>query len=228
MAVIAILTEQSDFTGEFPITDHAVGVWRLNEAAVAEDETVSFPDASAYGRDLVLVGTDYALTKGVLGNAIRLNASTGSCYLKAINDGTFFSPLYGRLVFGGSFRFPSIPEGVVPLLATQKADTLPLFRLDLNGGKVNVMLNAASGATCFSSQENLQLQPDTWYFIAVTVDTVENTVQTVIGCYTDGTWYTSPLRTFATAVNTASEADLLIGAFDYTHPRRPFRVRWGS
>ncbi len=217
MAVIAILTEQSDFTGEFPVTDHAVGVWRLNEAAVAEDESVSFLDAGAYGRDLVLVGTDYVLTEGVLGNAVQLNASTGGTYLKAINDGTFFSPLYGRLVFGGSFRFPSIPEGVVPLLATQKADTMPLFRLELNGGKVNVMLNGTSGATCFSAQENLQLQPDTWYFIAVTIDTVLNTVQNVIGCYTDGTWYTSPARTFATAVNAASEADLLIGAFDYTH-----------
>ena len=217
MAVIAILTEQTDFTGEFPITDHAVGVWRLNEAIVADDESVSFPDAGAYGRDLVPVGTDYTLTSGIYGKAVALNAASGGSYLKAANDGAFFRPLHGRLVFGGSFRFPSIPTGVVPLLTTQKADTLPLFRLDLSSGKVNVMLNGASGATCFSVQENLQLQPDTWYFIAVTVDTVGNTVQTVIGCYADGTWYTSPLRTFVTAVNTASQADLLIGAFDYTH-----------
>ena len=55
MAVIAILTEQSDFTGEFPITDHAIGVWRLNEAIVAQDESVSFPDAANYGRDLIPV-----------------------------------------------------------------------------------------------------------------------------------------------------------------------------
>ena len=55
MAVIAILTEPSDFTGEFPITDHAVGVWRLSEAIVAQVESVSFPDAANYGRDLVPV-----------------------------------------------------------------------------------------------------------------------------------------------------------------------------
>ena len=35
MAVITILTDQTDFSGEFPITDHAVGVWRLNEVKVA-------------------------------------------------------------------------------------------------------------------------------------------------------------------------------------------------
>ena len=57
MAVIAILTDQTDFTGEFPITDHAVGVWRLSEAIVAQDESVRFPDAANYGRDLVPVGT---------------------------------------------------------------------------------------------------------------------------------------------------------------------------
>ena len=101
MAVIAILTDQTDFTGEFPITDHAVGVWRLNEAVIAEDESVSFPDAGAYGRDLVPVGTDYTLTEGILGKAVQLNASMGGTYLRAINDGTFFSPLYGRLAFGG-------------------------------------------------------------------------------------------------------------------------------
>ena len=81
MAVIAILTEQTDFTGEFPITDHAVGVWRLNEAIVADDESVSFPDAGAYGRDLVPVGTDYTLTSGIYGKAVALNAASGGSYL---------------------------------------------------------------------------------------------------------------------------------------------------
>lgn len=224
MAVISIFTKQTDFTGEFPLSVHTVGAWRFNEAAVSESNAVTFPDASAYDRTASLVGSDYALsTDAVFGNSVCLNMAASEAgnaadsYIKVENDGSFFSPLYGKLMFGGCFMFPSIPDGTVPLLTTQKTNTIELFRLSLTNGTVNVMLSGAGGATCYIRTETLVLQAERWYFIGVTVDTEAKTVQTVIGDYSDGSFYTSPTRTFSADINTGSLSDVLIGGHDYEY-----------
>ena len=33
MAIKSILTVQTDFTGEYPVSDQTVGLWRFNESA---------------------------------------------------------------------------------------------------------------------------------------------------------------------------------------------------
>ncbi|MDD2394214.1 MAG: phage tail protein [Sphaerochaeta sp.] len=218
MAVISILSEQSDFTGEMPVTSHTKGLWRFNSGSVSDENVVSFPDASDYMRPAVLVGSDYALsTDAVFGNSLELNITDSASYLRVQNDGTMFSPLYGRFAFGGCFKVPIVPTTVVPLLAAQSAGQTSLFRLEVVDGHVTVMLCGATGATCYICQETMQLQANRWYFIGVTVDTEGKTVQTVVGDYADGSFYTSPVRTFQTAVNPSSAADLLIGAWDYEH-----------
>jgi hypothetical protein len=158
MAVISILSAQSDFTGEMPVTNHTQGLWRFNSANVSEEDAVSFPDSSDYMRPAILVGTDYALsTDAVFGNSLELNLSGSTSYLRVTNDGTMFSPLYGRLSFGGCFKLPSIPSGSVPLMSTQSTGDTSLFRLELSNGRLVVMLCGETGATCY-------IHPETFLF----------------------------------------------------------------
>ena len=218
MAVISILSAQSDFTGEMPNRNSTKGLWRFNSANVSEEDVVSFPDSSDYMRPATLVGTDYAHSAdAVFGNSLELNLSGSTSYLRVTNDGTMFSPLFGRLSFGGCFKFPSISSGSVPLMSTQSTGDTSLFRLELSNGRLVVMLCGETGATCYIYPETFLFQPNRWYFIGATVDTEAKAVQTVIGDYTDGSFYTSPVRSFTTPINTSSEADFLIGAWDYEH-----------
>jgi hypothetical protein len=218
MAVISILSAQSDFTGEMPVTNHTQGLWRFNSAKVSDDNEVNFPDSSDYLRPAVLVGSDYTLSSdAVFGSSLELNANSTTSYLRVTNDGTMFSLLYRRFSFGGCFKFPSISTGSVPLMSAQSTGDTSLFRLELSNGRLVVMLCNDTGATCYIYPETYLFQSDRWYFIGVTVDTEVKGVQVVIGDYADGSFYTSPVRSYNTPMNTASEADLLIGAWDYEH-----------
>ena len=218
MAVISILSAQSDFTGEMPVSSHSQGLWRFNTVSVSEDNVVSFPDSSDYMRPAVLVGSDYALSSdAVFGNSLELNAEGSTSYLRVTNDCTMFSPLYRRFAFGGCFKFPAVPTTAMPLLSAQSSGDTSLFRLELSNGRLVVMLCGSTGSTCYLYPETFLFQPNCWYFIGVTVDTEAKGVQVVIGDYAAGSFYTSPVRTYNTPMNTASEADLLIGAWDYEH-----------
>ena len=53
MAVKNILTEQEDFTGEFPAGHATSGLWRFNEAA--PDSNTRLADSSSHGRDFTVV-----------------------------------------------------------------------------------------------------------------------------------------------------------------------------
>ena len=58
MAIKSILTSQTDFTGEFPVSEKTVALWRFNEAApdsnnmLTDDpvitETSLYPDGQAH------------------------------------------------------------------------------------------------------------------------------------------------------------------------------------
>lgn len=48
MAIKSILTSQTDFTGEFPVSENTLALWRFNEAA--PDSDTKLADASGHGR----------------------------------------------------------------------------------------------------------------------------------------------------------------------------------
>ena len=74
MAVKSILTKQEDFTGEFPASLSASGLWRFNEAA--PDGNNRLADSSGRGRDFTVInwsGTSASMRQGQKGRYFRLN-----------------------------------------------------------------------------------------------------------------------------------------------------------
>ena len=54
MAIKSILTNQEDFTGEFPVTERTSALWRFNESA--PDGGLRLLDSSGHGRHFTVSG----------------------------------------------------------------------------------------------------------------------------------------------------------------------------
>ena len=105
MAIKSILTVQTDFTGEYPVSDQTVGLWRFNESA--PDGNTMLLDASGNNRNFFVSGwsgTSASLVLGRLGRFFRqniVNPTSERTHLVATNDGSFFSDLGEKIVVGG-------------------------------------------------------------------------------------------------------------------------------
>jgi len=97
LAIKSILTSQTDFTGEFPVSEKTVALWRFNEAS--PDSNNMLADDSGHNRNFFVSGwsgTSANLLSGRLGRYFRqniVNPTSEKTHLVATNDGSFFSDL---------------------------------------------------------------------------------------------------------------------------------------
>ena len=105
MAVKSILTSQTDFTGEIPVTEKTSALWRFNESTPDSDTRLT--DSSGNGRHFTVSGwsgTTASLLNGRFGRYFRININnptTEKTHLVATNNGTFFSDLGDKIAVGG-------------------------------------------------------------------------------------------------------------------------------
>ncbi len=74
MALKAILNQQTDYTGEFPVEYAKSGLWRFNEAD--PDENDELLDSSGCGRNFAIInwsGTTASMSKSSWGRQFRFN-----------------------------------------------------------------------------------------------------------------------------------------------------------
>lgn len=105
MAIKSVLTAQIDFTGELPVSNKTVALWRFNESV--PDENTMLSDESGFNRDFFISGwsgTSASLPAGKLGRFFRfniVNPTSEKTHLRATNDGSFFTDLGDKIVCGG-------------------------------------------------------------------------------------------------------------------------------
>jgi hypothetical protein len=74
VAVKSILTTQTDFTGEYPVSENTLALWRFNEAA--PDSDTKLMDSSGHVRHFVISGwngTTASLPNGKMGRYFKQN-----------------------------------------------------------------------------------------------------------------------------------------------------------
>ena len=92
MAIKSVVTSQTDFTGEFPIHDETVALWRFNESQPDDDH---LKDSSMNNHHFTISnwsGTSASLVAGKFGRFFRqniVNPTSEKTYLTATNDGSF-------------------------------------------------------------------------------------------------------------------------------------------
>lgn len=97
LAIKSVLTSQVDFTGEFPVSNKSVALWRFNETAPDSNNMIA--DASGFNRDFYVSawsGTSASFPASRLGRFFRqniINPTSEKTHLVATNDGGFFTDL---------------------------------------------------------------------------------------------------------------------------------------
>jgi len=115
LAVKSVLTTQTDFTGEFPVSENTLALWRFNEAA--PDADIKLMDSSGHGRHILISGwsgTTASLPNGKLGRYFKQNINNPTSektYLQAVNDSNFFTALGDRIAVGGWINLSTYSVG---------------------------------------------------------------------------------------------------------------------
>jgi phage minor structural protein len=219
MEVKSILTSQTDFTGEIPVTDKTAALWRFDEAA--PDSEMRLVDSSGKGRHFKVYnwsGTTAALPNGRFGRNFRQNTSnptTEKTHLITVNDGTFFSNLGGKIAVGGwiSPTTYSVGQNYIPLFNTRQGPGQPLLYISLYQGRPRMMLYDSAGTLLFDQTEtpSFNMVNGGWYFIAAILDATAKTSQFILCNRADGDVWMSPVRTFTGTLNPACTADIVMG-----------------
>lgn len=225
MAVKSVLTTQEDFTGEIPVTENTAAMWRFNEAS--PDSNTRLMDSSGNGRHLTVSGwsgTTAGLRDGRHGRYFRMNISNPTSektHLIAVNDGSFFSDLKGKIAVGGWINPTTYSVGntYCPILNTRGGPGQPLLYLSLYSGRPRMMLYNSSGTMVLDQTETpaITMRNGGWYFIAAIIDVDNKTSQYVLGDRSDGTFWTAPLRTFTGELNPSCVANIEIGRHTDTY-----------
>jgi len=219
MTIKSILTTQTDFTGEIPVTDKKAALWRFNESA--PDANTQLADSSGHGRHLTISGwsgTTATLPNGRFGRFFRQNTNnptTERTHLIATNDGTFFSSLGSRIAVGGWINPTtySVGQTYSPIFNTRQGPGQPLLYVSLYQGRPRMMLYNSAGTLLLDQTETptFNLVNGGWYFIAAIVSVTGNTSQMIVCNRADGTVWVAPLRTFSGTLNPACTADIILG-----------------
>lgn len=159
MAIKSVLTSQTDFSGEFPVSENTLALWRFNESA--PDTDTRLDDASGHGRRLFISGwsgTTASLLNGRYGRYFKQNINNPTVektYLQAVNDGTFFLDLGDKIAIGGWINptTHSVGQTYIPILNTRQGPGQPLFYLSLFQGRPRMMLYNSSGTLIFDQTE---------------------------------------------------------------------------
>ena len=219
MAVKSILTNQEDFTGEFPITPQTAAMWRFNEAA--PDSSTRLADSSGKGRHFTISswsGTTAGLHNGRYGRYFKQNISnptTEKTYLYTTNDGTFFSNLGDKIAVGGWINPTtySVGQTYSPIFNTRQGPGQPLFYISLNSGRPRMMVYNSAGSLILDQFEtpSFNMVNNGWYFIAAIIEITAKTSQMILCNRADGTIWTAPKRTISGTPNPSCTADIILG-----------------
>jgi phage minor structural protein len=225
LAIKSILTTQEDFTGEFPITEQTVAMWRFNESE--PDSNSQLADSSGNGRHLTVSGwsgTTAGLRDSFHGRYFRMNISnptTEKTHLIATNDGSFFSDLGDKIVVGGWINPTTYSVGntYTPIFNTRNGPGQPILYLSLFSGRPRMMIYNSSGTLILDQTEtpSFTMKNNGWYFIAAIIDVANKTSQYILGDRSDGTLWTAPLRTFTGEINRSCVANIEIGRHTNTY-----------
>src|SRR5699024_12861138 len=104
MAIQSVVTSQTDFTGEFPIHDETVALWRFNESQPNGEQLT---DSSTNNHHFTISnwsGTSASLVAGKFGRFFRqniVNPTSEKTYLTATNNGSIFTDLGEIIVVVG-------------------------------------------------------------------------------------------------------------------------------
>jgi phage minor structural protein len=225
VAIKSILTNQEDFTGEFPITSRTSALWRFNESA--PDGNLRLADSSGHGRHFTVSGwsgTTASLVKGRLGRYFRQNINnpaTEKTHLIATNDGSFFSSLGEKIVVGGWINPTtySVGQTYIPIFNTRQGHGQPIFYVSLYQGRFRLMLCNSSGNLIYDQSETatITMKNGGWYFIASIIEVNSKKVQNIICDRSDGATWVSPLRTFTGELNRQCTANIIMGMHANTY-----------
>jgi phage minor structural protein len=219
MAVKSALTLQEDFTGEYKATPRTKALWRMNDAAPGPlsqlaDSAGSLHPLTVSGWD----GTSAALNPGPMGRFFRMNITnpaTEQTYLKAANDGSFFSSLGSRLAVGG-WMAPnsySITAAYTPVFNTRGGPGQPLIYLSFYQGKPNIMVFNSSGTRIVDWEEPFPggFAEGEWYFWGAVLDLENKTAQFTIGTRSSGAVWHGQKKTYTGSPNLSCAADIVLG-----------------
>ncbi|GHU53400.1 hypothetical protein FACS1894132_05430 [Clostridia bacterium] len=219
MAVKSILTTQTDFTGEFPVSENTLALWRFNEAT--PDGDTKLMDSSGHGRHFVISGwsgTTASLPNGRYGRYFKQNINNPTSektYLQAVNDSNFFTTLGDKIAVGGWINPTtySVGQTYSPIFNTRQGPGQPLFYISLYSGKPRMMVYNSAGSLILDQTEtpSFNLVNNGWYYIAAIIEVTAKTSQMVICNRADGTVWTAPKRTLSGAPNPSCSADIILG-----------------
>lgn len=219
MAIKSILTMQTDFTGEFPVTEQTAAMWRFNESA--PDSETRLMDSSGKGRHFKISGwsgTTASLPNGRHGRYFRMNISnptTEKTHLIATNDGTFFSNLGDKIAVGGWINPTTYSVGntYTPIFNTRGGPGQPIFYISLYSGRPRMMLYNSSGTLILDQTEtpSFSMVNGGWYFIGAVIGVTAKTSQMILCNRADGTVWTAPVRTFTGTLNESCMANIEMG-----------------
>lgn len=218
MSLKSILTEQSDFTGEFPEGYAKSGLWRFNE-----DESGTYEDSSGCGRTMTAVNASSTtiMRSGQRGNYARLNIndpSSEQTYFYVENDGSIFEDIGDTIICGG-WMCPttySIGNTYCPIFNTRYGPGNPIFYISLYNGRPRIILYNSSGSSILDKSISSSSMPFTfsngsWYFIAIVINTADGFAQFVLGDYSEGEGWVSDELSFSGTLNTSCTADIVMG-----------------
>ena len=145
LAIKSVLTSQVDFTGEFPVSNKTVALWRFNETAPDSNNMIA--DASGFNRDFYVSawsGTSASFPASRLGRFFRqniINPTSEKTHLIATNDGGFFTDLGEKIVVGGWINPTtySIGQTFIPIFNTRQGPGQPIFYVSLYQGRPRLM-----------------------------------------------------------------------------------------
>ncbi|MFP3156464.1 phage tail protein [Lachnospiraceae bacterium ZAX-1] len=219
MAVKSILTTQTDFTGEFPVSENTLALWRFNEAT--PDNDTKLMDSSGHGRHFVISGwsgTTASLPNGRYGRYFKQNINNPTSektYLQAVNDSNFFTTLGEKIAVGGWINPTtySVGQTYSPIFNTRQGPGQPLFYISLYSGKPRMMVYNSAGSLILDQTEtpSFMLVNNGWYYIAAIIEVTAKTSQMVICNRADGTVWVAPKRTLSGNINPSCSADIILG-----------------
>jgi hypothetical protein len=219
MAIKSILTNQEDFTGEFPATSRTSALWRFNESA--PDGNLRLLDSSGHGRHFTVSGwsgTSASLIAGRFGRYFRqniVNPTSEKTHLIAANDGSIFSNLGERIVVGGWINPTtySVGQTYCPIFNTRQGPGQPIFYVSLYQGRPRMMLYNSAGSLILDQSEtpSFSMVNGGWYFIAAVIEVTAKTSQFILCDRGSGAVWIAPKRTFTGTLNPSCTANIVMG-----------------
>ncbi|NLI70642.1 MAG: hypothetical protein GX364_07250 [Firmicutes bacterium] len=225
MALKSILTLQTDFTGEIPVTPKTSAIWRFNETV--PDSELRLADSSGNGRHFTISGwsgTTASLVNGRHGRYFKQNLNNPTSektYLTAKNDGSFFSHLGEKIAVGGWINPTtySVGQTYSPIFNTRQGPGQPLIYISLYQGRPRMMLYNSAGTLVLDASETppFTLVNNGWYFIGGIINVKSGTSQMVVCNRSDGTVWYAPVRTLTGTLNQSCVADIVMGMLADTY-----------